>query len=436
MAEVGMSWLLEARPDIRPDMSVNEGGGERFELTDGRTPGRRRGRREGHLPRPGHRASARPATAALPTLGDNAVPHLGEVIARIGRGLPDTGRAPARRPDAGGAARRRVRRRRRPARGAGRGRRPAPRAGALDARAGRDHDGADDARRLRQAQRPCPAGRGSSSTAGSCPAPPRPTSRRPSGEPAGRRPRLRADLARAAHPRQRLARPTGPSCRRSATWVAAEVPRRRAAAEPRHRVHRLVVPPGGGGHGGVRLLAVLHHPARGATSPGSTTPTSGCTSTTCTPRSASTSTSRRRCSHEGPRPRHPSSAPSSPASTTRSPTCPACGSGTRTVIEGDDVRTGVTVVVPARRQRVERPGLRGVPPPQRQRRDDRPALDRGGRPAALPRRRSPTPTASAWSATRWSRSRSRSCPTASRPGRCPSWPRPGTAPSTTSTAST
>ena len=43
------------------------------------------------------------------------------------------------------------------------------------------------------------------------------------------------------------------------------------------------------------------------------------------------------------------------------------------------MRTGVTVVVPARRQRVGRPGLRGVPPPQRQRRDDRPALDRGGR---------------------------------------------------------
>ena len=31
MADVGMRWLLEQRTDIRPDMSVNEGGGERFE---------------------------------------------------------------------------------------------------------------------------------------------------------------------------------------------------------------------------------------------------------------------------------------------------------------------------------------------------------------------------------------------------------------------
>ena len=30
-ADVGMRWLLETRPDIRPDMSVNEGGGERLE---------------------------------------------------------------------------------------------------------------------------------------------------------------------------------------------------------------------------------------------------------------------------------------------------------------------------------------------------------------------------------------------------------------------
>ena len=36
MADVGMRWLLEHRPDIRPDLSVNEGGGERFDLNDGR----------------------------------------------------------------------------------------------------------------------------------------------------------------------------------------------------------------------------------------------------------------------------------------------------------------------------------------------------------------------------------------------------------------
>ena len=56
MADVGMRWLLEHRPDIRPDLSVNEGGGERFDLD--RRPGapRRRGRGEGHLPGPRHRA--------------------------------------------------------------------------------------------------------------------------------------------------------------------------------------------------------------------------------------------------------------------------------------------------------------------------------------------------------------------------------------------
>ena len=35
-ADVGMRWLLEERPDIRPTHSVNEGGGERLPLSDGR----------------------------------------------------------------------------------------------------------------------------------------------------------------------------------------------------------------------------------------------------------------------------------------------------------------------------------------------------------------------------------------------------------------
>ena len=36
IADVGMRWLLEARPDIRPDLAINEGGGERLPLADGR----------------------------------------------------------------------------------------------------------------------------------------------------------------------------------------------------------------------------------------------------------------------------------------------------------------------------------------------------------------------------------------------------------------
>ena len=90
-----MRWLLEERPDIRPTHSVNEGGGERIPLTDGRQVVRLLGRREGHLPGPGRRGSARPATPRCRPSGDNAVPLLGELLARLGPGMPDPSRAPA-----------------------------------------------------------------------------------------------------------------------------------------------------------------------------------------------------------------------------------------------------------------------------------------------------------------------------------------------------
>ena len=158
MADVGMRWLLEARPDIRPDLSINEGGGELFELTDGRRlVGVGIGEKGTYPARV--TAVGEAGHGSTPTVGDNAVPHLGEVIARVGRGLPAPVAAPARRPDARGAARR-SRRVRRPARSPG-GRRPAaPRAGAPDAGAGRHHDGADHGRRLRQAQRDAEQGVG------------------------------------------------------------------------------------------------------------------------------------------------------------------------------------------------------------------------------------------------------------------------------------
>ncbi len=54
-ADVGMRWLLEARPDIRPDLAINEGGGERLPLPDGRVVQTVEHRREGHLPGPGGR---------------------------------------------------------------------------------------------------------------------------------------------------------------------------------------------------------------------------------------------------------------------------------------------------------------------------------------------------------------------------------------------
>jgi len=86
-ADVGMRWLLEARPDIRPDVAINEGGGERLPLPDGRVVQTVSVGEKGTYParvvavgEAGH--------ASMPTLGENAVPLLGELLRRIGRGLP------------------------------------------------------------------------------------------------------------------------------------------------------------------------------------------------------------------------------------------------------------------------------------------------------------------------------------------------------------
>ena len=87
MADVGMRWLLEAHPDIRPDLSINEGGGELFELTDGRRlVGVGIGEKGTYPVRV--TALGEAGHGSTPTVGDNAVPHLGEVLARVGRGLP------------------------------------------------------------------------------------------------------------------------------------------------------------------------------------------------------------------------------------------------------------------------------------------------------------------------------------------------------------
>ena len=55
MADVGMRWLLEQRPDIRPDLAINEGGGERLRARRRPDHGDRRRRREGHVPGAGDR---------------------------------------------------------------------------------------------------------------------------------------------------------------------------------------------------------------------------------------------------------------------------------------------------------------------------------------------------------------------------------------------
>lgn len=91
--DVGMRWLLDARPDIRPDLAVNEGGGARLELADGRVLLSLSVGEKGTQP---VRVTAlgEAGHASMPTLGDNAVPRLGEVLRRIGVGVATPGSSP------------------------------------------------------------------------------------------------------------------------------------------------------------------------------------------------------------------------------------------------------------------------------------------------------------------------------------------------------
>lgn len=93
MYDVGMRWLLEARPDIRPDLALNEGGGERMVLSDGRVVLPVGVGEKGTYP---VRVTAvgEAGHASTPTIGDNAVPHLGEVLRRIGLGAAEPQRSP------------------------------------------------------------------------------------------------------------------------------------------------------------------------------------------------------------------------------------------------------------------------------------------------------------------------------------------------------
>ena len=91
-ADVGMRWLLEHRPDIRPDYALNEGDGLRLELRDGRAVMGIAVGDKGTYPA---RVSAigEAAHASMPAQGRNAVPLLAELLRRVGSGLPDPGRA-------------------------------------------------------------------------------------------------------------------------------------------------------------------------------------------------------------------------------------------------------------------------------------------------------------------------------------------------------
>ena len=81
-SDVGMSWLVRERPDLRCDFALNEGGGTLLELADGRADGHRLGRREaGHL---ASRPPPRPRRARLgPGSRDNPLAHAASAVQRL-----------------------------------------------------------------------------------------------------------------------------------------------------------------------------------------------------------------------------------------------------------------------------------------------------------------------------------------------------------------
>ena len=92
-ADVGMRWLLEERPDIRPTHSVNEGGGERIPLSDGREVVDYTVGEKGTYPVQ-IIADGEAGHASIPTLGRNAVPLLSRLLRRLGTGMPEPSAAP------------------------------------------------------------------------------------------------------------------------------------------------------------------------------------------------------------------------------------------------------------------------------------------------------------------------------------------------------
>jgi acetylornithine deacetylase/succinyl-diaminopimelate desuccinylase-like protein len=85
---VGMQWLVAARPDLRVDYAIDEGGGERMPLADGRVAVSIGVAEKACLPvlvtalgEAGH--------ASTPQLGANAVPRLATLIGRIAAHRPE-----------------------------------------------------------------------------------------------------------------------------------------------------------------------------------------------------------------------------------------------------------------------------------------------------------------------------------------------------------
>jgi acetylornithine deacetylase/succinyl-diaminopimelate desuccinylase-like protein len=87
-ARTGMEWLVGAIPGLRCDYAINEGGGTRLPLRDGRVVHTVSTGEKGTFPA---RITARGEAghASLPTIGRNAVPLLARLICRLGDGLPE-----------------------------------------------------------------------------------------------------------------------------------------------------------------------------------------------------------------------------------------------------------------------------------------------------------------------------------------------------------
>ena len=77
-----MIWLVEARPDLRVDYALNEGGGERLELADGRIVVPLEVGEKATLPAL-VTALGEAGHASTPTAGANAVPRLAVLIQRL-----------------------------------------------------------------------------------------------------------------------------------------------------------------------------------------------------------------------------------------------------------------------------------------------------------------------------------------------------------------
>ncbi|MEI6688519.1 MAG: M20/M25/M40 family metallo-hydrolase [Thermoleophilia bacterium] len=94
MEEVGMPWLLKERPDLTCDYAIDEGGGVRLELADGRVVYTLQVGEKATLPVT-ITALGEAGHASVPTLGRNAVPMVAELITRLAAHRTDKRLVPA-----------------------------------------------------------------------------------------------------------------------------------------------------------------------------------------------------------------------------------------------------------------------------------------------------------------------------------------------------